>query len=303
MDKEAVVYMDQVCRLCGWRDVRHLYAAEDRLSNSYQKFPVSLCNSCGVIQTLPEMNDEELALYYPEHYWGEHNEPTQSWINSSQEEKVRFLERCKLREGTILDVGCGAGFFLRALDGSKWSHYGVEISPEAVKSAARHLGKDHIVVGTLPDLNFKPHMFDVITFWSSLEHMNNPKENLLKAKELIKVGGSIVVQVPNIGSYQAKLFNEDWFALDVPRHRYHFTLETLSKLLIETGFKPYQKTFYSKTHNSHALRQSLKRRLKRSGKYTNLLLFYLAVPFIKPFDRIMTALNEGATITLAARAE
>jgi ubiquinone/menaquinone biosynthesis C-methylase UbiE len=146
-------------------------------------------------------------------------------------------------------------------------------------------------------------MFDVVTLWSALEHTNHPRANLRKARRITKLGGSVIVQLPNAASYQSRMFGGNWFALDVPRHRYHFTLPLLTRLLSESGFEVYKVTFRSKAHNSHAMRQSLKMKLIGDDKtLVGKLLFGLLIPSIKPLDWLMTMLTEGATLTVAARA-
>lgn len=290
------------CELCNSTVARELYTARDRLRNSDEAFHIVECAACGVLRTLPEMTEQELAAFYTEDYWGE-EEPSQEWIERSQSEKTQFFQECEPTAGRILDVGCGSGFFLRALDSKKWDRYGVEISVEAARLAARSLGADHIFTGTLLHTEFEGSFFDAISFWSALEHTNEPRASLIRAREIIKPGGTLIIQVPNAASYQSRIFKGDWFALDVPRHRYHFSPERLAKLLEETGFDIYKTTFRSKSHNSHALRQSLKSRLR--GKRSNILghaAFLLSIPLIKPFDHLMSWQGQGATITLAARA-
>jgi SAM-dependent methyltransferase len=254
------------------------------------------------MRTLPDMSEAELAGYYADDYWGG-AEPSEKWIASSQSEKTSFLSRCGLSGGRILDVGCGSGFFLRALASKSWDRFGVELSPVAAEGVVRSLGSGHVFSGTLIQSKWADSSFDVVTFWSALEHTNEPRANLREARRIIKTGGSLIVQLPNAASYQARFFGGDWFALDAPRHRYHFTLSTLDRLFSETGFQIYYKSYYSRAHNSHALRQSLKSRLaSQKSNALNRALFYLSIPLIKPFDWAMTAMNQGATLTVAARA-
>jgi 2-polyprenyl-3-methyl-5-hydroxy-6-metoxy-1,4-benzoquinol methylase len=290
------------CELCNSTAARELYTARDRLGNSDEAFQIVECLNCGALRTLPEMTEAELAPFYTEDYWGE-EEPTQEWVERSQSEKTDFFHKCESDSGRILDVGCGSGFFLRALDAKKWDRYGVEISREAARLAARSLGTDHVFSGTMLEAQFEKSFFDAISFWSSLEHTNEPRASLIRAREIIKPGGTLIIQVPNAASYQSRIFKGDWFALDVPRHRYHFSYERLAQLLAETGFDIYLTTFQSKSHNSHALRQSLKSRLRGKGSgIFGQAAFLFSIPFIKPFDYFMSRQGKGATITLAARA-
>lgn len=290
------------CELCGSTSGRELYTTRDRLGNSGESFAIVRCNDCGVLRTLPEMSESELHRFYPDDYWGV-TETSQEWISSSQSEKTRFVARCGLSGGSILDVGCGAGFFLRALDESTWDRFGVETSAAASRAAEAKIGTGHVFTGTLTAASWEDSRFDVVTFWSVLEHTNEPRLNLQKARRLLKTGGTVIVQLPNAASYQAQMFKGDWFALDAPRHRYHFTSSILERLLSETGFEVYRTSYFSKAHNSHALRQSLKAKLgiNRSSALSY-VRFYLYLAAVKPIDSAMSAFGRGATLTVAARA-
>jgi len=291
------------CDLCGVTTMRMLYVTGDRLHHSDQVFSIAACDGCGVLRTRPEMTERELAAYYPQDYWGEANEPTLGWIRSSQSDKAKFLTACALTSGRILDVGCGSGWFLRTLDGGRWERFGVETGAAAAQAARRALGNEQIFTGTLMAAAHQAASFEVVAFWSALEHMNNPRANIIEARRILKPGGTLIVQVPNAASYQARWFAGNWFALDAPRHRYHFTRATLDRLLSGSGFKIYRTTFHSKAHNAHALRQSLKAKLySADATIAQRALFLAAIPFLKPFDWLMSARGQGATLTVAAHA-
>jgi SAM-dependent methyltransferase len=291
------------CDLCGATTTRGLYTTRDRLHHSDQSFIIAACDGCGVLRTLPEMTERELAAYYPQDYWGEANEPTPAWIRSSQSDKTEFLAACALTSGRILDVGCGSGWFLRTLDGNRWERFGVETGAAAAQTARRALGNEQIFTGPLLAAAHPDASFDVVAFWSALEHMNNPRANIIQARRKLRPGGTLIVQVPNAASYQARWFEGNWFALDAPRHRYHFTLATLDRLLSGSGFNIYRTTFHSKAHNAHALRQSLKSKLYTADSpLAQRALFLAAIPFLKPFDWLMSTRGQGATLTIAARA-
>jgi len=291
------------CDLCGATTARTLYSTGDRLHHSEQLFAIVACVGCGALRTLPQMTEGELARFYPQDYWGEANEPTLDWIRSSQSDKTKFLATCALTSGRILDVGCGSGWFLRTLDETHWERFGVETSEAAAQAARRALGSQQIFTGTLIEAPHQDASFDVVAFWSALEHMNNPRANLIEARRLLKPGGTLIVQVPNAASYQSRWFGGNWFALDAPRHRYHFTLATLDRVLTDSGFIMYRKTFHSKAHNAHALRQSLKAKLYTAdANVAQRAIFLAVIPFLKPFDLWMSAMGQGATLTVAAHA-
>ncbi|MBI3649984.1 MAG: methyltransferase domain-containing protein [Acidobacteria bacterium] len=287
------------CELCGSTDYKFLFNTEDRLGLAREVFRIVQCRNCGVWRTLPDMTEAELAAFYPKDYWG--GEPAEKWIRASQADKTDFIKKCQLQGGRLLDVGCGAGFFLRALNQQTWQAYGVELGEPAAHAAQQIFGNAHIFTGTLLEAKFAPAFFDVVTFWSALEHTNEPHAHLREARRILPTGGTVIIQLPNAASYQARYFRGDWFALDAPRHRYHFTLPTLQKLLHDTGFEFYRSTLRSPVHNVHALRQSLKARWWHQSTAKR-AAFLLAIPFLKPCDFLLSSVHQGATLTVAARA-
>ena len=299
------------CELCGATATRHRYVTADRLGLSDDALSIVECVGCGVWRTLPEISDDDLARFYPDTYWGDAGPPSDQWVMASQREKTRFVKKCGLAGGRVLDVGCGSGLFLRALDGEHWNRFGIEIGAVAAETARSAVaGGGEVFCGTLLDardsgwLSDLDSGFDLVTLWSALEHMNNPRENLHEARRRLKAGGTLIVQVPNAASYQARWFGGRWFALDAPRHRYHFNPARLRQLLMDAGFEPYRLTLFSTSHNAHALRQSLKSTLFNSGLGPRAAraLFVLSIPFQRPLDYAMTAIGSGATITVASRA-
>src|SRR5215470_5788564 len=108
------------CELCHASAAQEVCLATDRLNRSHPPFSIAICQGSGVLRTLPEMSDAELSRFYPEDYWCEDSFPPDEWIRSSQSEKTAFLAKCRLKGGRVLDVGCGAGYFLRALGPESW---------------------------------------------------------------------------------------------------------------------------------------------------------------------------------------
>jgi SAM-dependent methyltransferase len=285
------------CHLCGCPESETLFVARDRLRLTDQAFEVRKCRECGLAWTWPPATEGDLAAYYPTDYWGERTEPTHEWIVGTQREKTTVVERHVPDGGRILDVGCGAGFFLRALDPKRWDRWGVEIGPDSAAVADRHVGPDRVFSGRLEDAPLSASTFDVVAFWASLEHLVAPRAELGLARRLLRPSGRLVVQVPNADSAQARRFGADWFALDIPRHRFHFSPATLERLLVDAGFEVVDTLFTSETHDAHALKQSFKTRLLGRNVPFGRARYYAVAPFV----RIASRLDGGATLTVTAR--
>lgn len=107
-----------------------------------------------------------------------------------------------------------------------------------------------------------------MTLWHVLEHLHKPDVYLKEIRSLLKKGGKLIIEVPNIASPVAKIFKENWFELDVPHHLYQFTLESLRLLLGKNGFRIEKASYFSLEQSTYSLIQSLLNSL--SGRH-NLL--------------------------------
>jgi SAM-dependent methyltransferase len=147
-----------------------------------------------------------------------------------------------------LDVGANDGFFLHLARQSGWDVQGVEIA-ESAAAYAREVFDLDVFVGQLTEANFPDQAFDVVTFWHVLEHVHDPLGHLQETYRILKPGGLLIVEVPNISSWQARLFGARWRALDTPRHLYHFSPDSLKAMLQKAGFMCFRVGYWARGHN------------------------------------------------------
>ncbi|MBU2575021.1 MAG: class I SAM-dependent methyltransferase [Elusimicrobia bacterium] len=169
-------------------------------------------------------------------------------------ERKRIVEKFKKPPGALLDLGCGTGGFLKVMARGGWKAQGIEKSDKIKKYSTE---ENKIYCADLLDMKFDGGSFDVITLWQVLEHLSDPKKYLAEINRLLKEDGILVVSVPNIGSMQAKFGANKWFHLDVPRHIWHFTPETVSELLRRAGFRVKEIKHFSLEYNSFGWWQSI----------------------------------------------
>ena len=143
--------------------------------------------------------------------------------------------KINIGKGKILDVGCGDATFLLTIKEMGWQVYGTEINP-LVTEKAREKGLD-IVCSDLLNTDYKDNSFDFIRMWSVLEHVHDPSAYLKKVYNILKPGGIVLIQLPNLSSCASFIFGKRWSALDVPRHLYHFNKRTLKEMVEKQGFK------------------------------------------------------------------
>jgi len=70
-----------------------------------------------------------------------------------------------------------------------------------------------------------------------LEHLHDPVLALQKFHRWVEPHGWLVLSVPNAGSVEFKTFRDRWYALQLPNHLYHYTPDSLSKVLEAGGWK------------------------------------------------------------------
>lgn len=136
----------------------------------------------------------------------------------------------------VLDIGCSTGRFLWRMKSEGWQVAGVEIDREAAGKAIELLGETVVNKAFEPGL-FPAESFDLVTMWNVLEHLPAPLESLREIARLLKRGGWLVVQVPNLDSTEVRFTREMASLLDLPRHFYHYEPRTLSAMLSRAGFR------------------------------------------------------------------
>jgi SAM-dependent methyltransferase len=169
-----------------------------------------------------------------------------------------------------LDVGAGRGRFVAAARAAGYDATGIEPSARGVAAAAA-IGAP-VVQTELEDASFPEESFDAVTLWHVLEHLDDPGGALSRVAGWLTPGGALVVGVPNLASWQARLGGTRWYHLDVPRHRVHFTPAGLSALLAAHGFEVVGVRHVQLEHNPFGMWQSLLNRVTRTPSYLYNLL-------------------------------
>lgn len=217
--------MDEHCNACGAPHMEKRLARV-RDPQSTEHFAIVRCPACGLGHTTPE--PEDLSGYYGPAYYGGRHSFTARYCTAR---RGRILRDSTRRPGKILDIGCGDGSFLSAVEREGWSVTGTEMGGAAELS--KKIGID--VRDSLEEARDRGP-FDAITMWHTLEHFRDPKAIVAAVRGLLAEDGVFIVAVPDAAGLQATVFKEKWFHLDVPRHLYHFTRGSLDGLLQSSGF-------------------------------------------------------------------
>ena len=89
----------------------------------------------------------------------------------------------------------------------------------------------------LDSMELHDKSFNAITLWHVLEHVYDLDVLFKDIERLLSNSGKLFIAVPNINAMERKYFNNHWAAYDLPRHLYHFSSESLDKLLTNKGYR------------------------------------------------------------------
>lgn len=144
-----------------------------------------------------------------------------------------------MKQGTLLDIGCGTGAFLHYMQTGGWTVTGLEPDENARHNAKTLYNIDPLPIDQLFQL--PAQQYDAITMWHVLEHVHELHAYLDRIRQLLKPGGALLIAVPNYTSSDADHYGEHWAAYDVPRHLYHFSPASMEQLLHQHQIKLIKK--------------------------------------------------------------
>ena len=105
-----------------------------------------------------------------------------------------------------------------------------------IQPAEKQLSCNNIKPSPSEKIYELPHgAYDAITMWHVLEHVHELQEYMVQLSNMLAPGGKLLIAVPNPDSYDAKHYGPYWAAWDVPRHLYHFTVQSMQTLTVRHG--------------------------------------------------------------------
>ncbi|MBJ6368462.1 class I SAM-dependent methyltransferase [Snuella sedimenti] len=205
-------------------------------SVSGEEFDLVLNSEFDFLETFPKPSESKLPEYYKSEDYISHTDTKRNTFEKAYhfvrkmalKRKLSLINSFGLKGKKLLDVGCGTGDFLKVAKDDKWEVFGVEPNEQARTMANQKTG--NAVFETDRLLKFPEASFDVISLWHVLEHLPNLHEQIILFKKLLKPDGVLIIAVPNYKSYDAYYYKKYWAAYDVPRHLWHFSRTSVSKL-------------------------------------------------------------------------
>jgi len=229
------------CPLCSSPAIELLFRCNDQFVSG-KEFPVFKCRSCSFSFTQDYPEESQIGEFYESEDYISHSDTARGFSNRLYRFARKIMLRRKrdlvtgitgLKEGIILDIGSGTGYFAGTMKEAGWNVKGIEVSEKAREFSKSKFKLDIVPPGMIPTL--ESSAFDCITLWHVLEHFHDPFSYINEISRLMKPRSFCIIALPNSNSYDANNYGKYWAAWDVPRHLWHFDPSTFSLFCEKSG--------------------------------------------------------------------
>lgn len=168
------------------------------------------------------------------------------WHTSKLKLAKRIINGLKFTN--CLDVGCASGFMISEIAKSypQASYFGIDVYDKAIASAKKSYPKIKFEVASADKLPYRKDFFDLITFYETIEHVEDPTGCLKEVKRVLKKNGTLILTMDS-GSL---LFRIVWFIWENTKgkvwqeaHLHPFNHNQLEDLIKDSGFIVKDKIF------------------------------------------------------------
>jgi 2-polyprenyl-3-methyl-5-hydroxy-6-metoxy-1,4-benzoquinol methylase len=201
---------------------------------AYAEVPsLERCDSCGLVWLRERASESQYegAFLTDSGYYAAYFARAGQWRHEARLRLEWLLQHA--RPSSLLEVGAAGGFFAEAARGAGIDVLGIEPSADGSRFARDELGVP-VLTGTFEDVDLTGP-FDAVCAFHVLEHVQDPQSFVARARDLLSTGGWLALEVPNIDSARAHRDGPGWFNLVPEYHRWHFSPQTLARLVEGAG--------------------------------------------------------------------
>ncbi len=237
------------CPVCSKNDYKVLYP--DTLGEAppvfgykwtpavLKRYRTVMCNCCGHVYSNPRL--ENMYQYYKDVVDNNYLENEHLRIQTAK--KIIKTIQAFAPKGKLLDIGCSTGDFLSVAK-DFYEAEGIELSHWAFEITQRRGLRVHIKY--LSEMAQSGKLFDVVTLWGVVEHLENPAGEIRHINRLSNMGGIVCLWTGDTDSIFFRVMRKKWWYL-MGQHIQLFSKKSLDRLMRDNGFEPAYKGIYPYT--------------------------------------------------------
>lgn len=192
------------------------------------------CKTCGLVRSDPAGDPAAIARLYHQSTF-DYQDQVENLARTYGAYLAR-LDRYGARKGSILEIGCGNGFFLKQAQAQGYQDVrGVEPSQAAINSAHPDIQRRIVCAMMHPGL-FPDESFDVICLFQVLDHMFDPAAVLRACFQIARPGGLMLCLNHNVEAFSARVMKGLSPIVDI-EHTYLYNPKTMAALFSKAGFQ------------------------------------------------------------------
>lgn len=207
------------CECCGGNDLEPVYSDENYIKTRNETYlfrqRVVICRRCGFCFNSPCPTKEELENYYASCFSINEAPP----FHYSIDARIDALKKYISKKTVFVEVGGNqSGKFHERLSEYVGSIQNVDLNDECPSNLK--------TMDVLPKASV-----DILACYDVLEHLPKVREFLQSCFRILKNGGIMMIEVPDVRFYSNNLM------LFCVEHVNHFSVHTLEKIVSDCGFK------------------------------------------------------------------
>lgn len=215
-----------ICPVCGGNSFTHLFKKREE--------PFVMCDACSLVLINPRPVFEEVLETYNTNYSRDYAKKAEKKLKRSLR-RVNLVKRDFSSEGYWLDVGCSAGFVVKAASQAGYNAFGIDVEPWGINFGKTKLGLDNLSVGLIEEQDYSNKQFDVISLYDVIEHVPDLNILIKELKRILAPDGVIDIITPDLGHFRTTKPLCDWKEIKPSEHLYYFDKKTLNSLFNKHG--------------------------------------------------------------------